>query len=156
MIETDRPMRALERAAGLNSYQASKVRGVRPSTQAAASGSADAEIRSLRDAARAFGGRLYLFFAIGEKLRPLRAAWPMRSLREAAGLELVSEAARLRGRSVSTQSDQETKADGIRLSTLIEAAASFGGSILVLWRPRGRRPRTPEESAPRVRDRSAR
>lgn len=133
-------MRSLERAAGLTSYQAAKARGVTPPAQAAASGASDAEIRTLRDAARAFGGRLYLFFKTGEKLQPLRVARPMLSLRETAGIEHASDAARLRGRAVSTQSDQETKADGIRLSTLVEAAASFGGSILMLWRP-GRRSR---------------
>lgn len=131
-------MRSLERAAGLTSYRAAKARGVTPPAQAAASDAPDAEIRTLRDAARALGGRLYLFFKTGEKFKPLRVARPMLSLRETAGIERVSDAARLRGRSVSTQSDQETKADGIRLSTLAEAAASFGGSILVLWRP-GRR-----------------
>jgi hypothetical protein len=134
-------MRSLERAAGVLSYQAAKARGVTPQAQAAASEAPDAEIRTLRDAARALGGRLYLFFRTGEKLKPLRVARPMLSLRETAGIERVSDAARLRGRSVSTQSDQETKADGIRLSTLADAAASFGGTILVLWRP-GRRSRS--------------
>jgi Holliday junction resolvase len=133
-------MRSLERAAGVTSYQAARARGVTPPAQAAASEAPDSEIRTLRETARALGGRLYLFFKVGEKFKPLRVARPMLSLRETAGIELASEAARLRGRSISTQSDQETKADGVRLSTLAEAAESFGGSLLVLWRP-GRRSR---------------
>jgi hypothetical protein len=139
LLEIEHPMRSLERAAGLTSYQAAKARGVTPPAQAAASDAPDAEIRTLREAARAFGGRLYLFFKTGERFKPLRVAWPMLSLRETVGIEHASDAARLRGRAASTQSDQETKADGIRLSTLVEAAASFGGSILMLWRPRRHR-----------------